>query len=82
MRKGDDGEKKRGKRIMMKKVATNVVASRPTATPPIVPKVGATLKSNFILTCSMVCVASENILYENFRLSYLTISDPPLVRIA
>ena len=38
MRKGDDGEKKRGKKIMMKIVATNVVASRspdrrPTATP-------------------------------------------------
>ena len=29
MRKGDDGEKKRGKKIMMKIVATNVVASRP-----------------------------------------------------
>ena len=29
MRKGDDGEKKQGKKIMMKIVATNVVASRP-----------------------------------------------------
>ena len=29
MRKGDDGEKKRGKKIMMKIVATNVVARRP-----------------------------------------------------
>ena len=29
MRKGDDGEKKTGKKIMMKIVATNVVASRP-----------------------------------------------------
>ena len=28
MRKGDDGEKKRGEKIMMKIVATNVVASR------------------------------------------------------
>ena len=38
MRKGDDGEKKGGKKMMMKIVATNVVASRPperrpTATP-------------------------------------------------
>ena len=38
MRKGDDGEKKTGKKIMMKIVPTNVVASRPperrpTATP-------------------------------------------------
>ena len=38
MRKGDEGEKKTGEKIMMKIVATNVVASRlperrPTATP-------------------------------------------------
>ena len=33
MRKGYDGEKKRGEKIMMKIVAPNVVASRPTATP-------------------------------------------------
>ena len=38
MRKGYDGEKKTGKKIMMKIVATNVIASqpaeqRPTATP-------------------------------------------------